>query len=151
MTNVTHFVRPSAAILVVIAQVAVDRVGTEPSPYLVRSTEGLDVVIIPETDEVLITRCVLSGSCPQLLDAPLRTSQRPVDREGVGVGCYFGRDPGSQSHEGGRERLAQAEYPLQAGDGDLPTRCLTPRRRADGSVTRRMSTSAKASFNPSLR
>ena len=69
----------------------------------------------------------------------------------VGVGCYFGRDPGSQFHQGGRERLAQAEYPLQAGDGDLPTRRLTPRRRADGSVTRRMSTSAKASFNPSLR
>src|SRR4051812_31872338 len=68
---------------------------------------------------VMPTRCVLSGSCPQFLDAPLRTSQRPVDREGVGVGCYFGRDPGSQSHEGGRERLAQAEYPLQAGDGDL--------------------------------
>jgi hypothetical protein len=56
---------------------------------------------------------------PQLLDAPLRTSQHPVDREGVGVGRYLRRDPGGQPHEGGRQRLAEAEYPLQAGDGDL--------------------------------
>src|SRR5215203_184607 len=63
--------------------------------------------------------CVVRFSCPQLLDAPLRTSQRPVDRQGIGVGCYLGHDPGGQPHEGGRQRLAQAEYPLQAGDGDL--------------------------------
>jgi hypothetical protein len=46
-------------------------------------------------------------------------SQHPVDREGVGVGRYLGRDPGRQPNRGARQRRAQAEYPLQAGDGDL--------------------------------
>src|SRR5919107_5862433 len=64
-------------------------------------------------------RCVLSGSSPQLLYTALRTSQRPVDREGVGVGCYLRCDPGGKPHEGGRQRLVQAEYSLQAGNGDL--------------------------------
>src|SRR5215212_10500062 len=61
-------------------------------------------------------RCVLSGSCPQFLDAPLRTIQMPVDQERVGVGRYLRRDPGGQPHQRGGQRLAQAEDPLEAGD-----------------------------------
>src|SRR5215207_4375934 len=57
--------------------------------------------------------------CPQLLDAPLRTIQTPVDQERISVGRYLGRDPGSQPDERGGQSLAQAEDPLQAGDGDL--------------------------------
>src|SRR5688572_4620540 len=64
-------------------------------------------------------RCVLSGSCPQLLDVTLRASQNPVDHEGVGVGADLGCDPGCKPHQGGRQRLAEAEDPLQAGDCDL--------------------------------
>src|SRR5215212_10841687 len=67
----------------------------------------------------VLPRCVLSGSCPQLLDVPLRTIQKPVDQERVGVSCYLRRDPGSQPHQRGGQRLAQAEDPLEAGDGDL--------------------------------
>ncbi len=37
-------------------------------------------------DSPPIPRCVLSTSCPQLLDAPLRTTQQPVDEKAVGVG-----------------------------------------------------------------
>src|SRR5215204_5976504 len=66
-----------------------------------------------------VPRCVLSGSCPQLLDVPLRTIQKPVDQERVGVSCYLRRDPGSQPHQRGGQSLAQAEDPLEAGDGDL--------------------------------
>src|SRR5215218_7255354 len=64
-------------------------------------------------------RCVLSGSCPQLLDATLRTIQTPVDQERVGIGRYLRRDPGSQPDERGGQSLAQAEDPLEARDGDL--------------------------------
>src|SRR5215212_11347907 len=65
------------------------------------------------------TRCVLSGSCPQFLDVTLRASQPPVDHQGVGVGADLGCDPCGQPHQGGRQRLAEAKYPLQARDGDL--------------------------------
>ncbi len=58
-------------------------------------------------------------SCPQLLDAPLRTIQTPVNQERVGVGRYLRRDPGCQPDERGGQSLAQAEDPLEAGDGDL--------------------------------
>src|SRR5829696_2483201 len=43
----------------------------------------------------------------------------PVDQERVGVGRYLRRDPGGQPHQRGGQSLAQAEDPLQAGDGDL--------------------------------
>src|SRR5215210_125032 len=58
-------------------------------------------------------------SCPQLLDARLRTTQTPVDQERVGVGCYLRRDPGCQPYQRGGQRLAQAKDPLEARDGDL--------------------------------
>src|ERR687885_365406 len=84
-------------------------------------------------------RCLLSGSGPQLLDVPLRTIQTPVDQERVGVGCYLRRDPRSQRHERGGQSLAQAEDPLEAGDGDLyvlprpvaPFRALRSQEDAD--------------------
>src|SRR5215218_6693354 len=63
--------------------------------------------------------CVARFSCPQLLDAPLRTIQTPVDQERVGVSRYLRRDPGSQPDQRGGQSLAQAEDSLQAGDGDL--------------------------------
>src|SRR5919112_6107271 len=65
------------------------------------------------------TRCVLSGLCPQLLDVTLRASQHSVDHQGVGVGADLGCDPGGQSHQGARQRLAETKSPLQARDGDL--------------------------------
>src|ERR687897_2401590 len=58
-------------------------------------------------------------SCPQLLDAPLRTIQLAVDQERVGVGRYLRRDPGSQPDERDGQSLAQAKDPLEARDGDL--------------------------------
>src|SRR5215208_2780487 len=77
-------------------------------------------LVVPDpTPNTRVPRCVLSGSCPQFLDAPLRTIQMPVDQERVGVGRYLRRDPGGQPHQRGGQRLAQAEDPLEAGDGDL--------------------------------
>jgi hypothetical protein len=64
-------------------------------------------------------RCLLSGLCPKLLDVTLRASQLPVDYKGEGVGRYLGCDPGGQPYQSGRQRLTQAKYPLQAGDGDF--------------------------------
>src|SRR3712207_211118 len=58
-------------------------------------------------------------SCPQLLDATLRTSQHPVDHKGVGVGCYLGRDPSSQPDERGSQSLVQPKDPLEARKSDL--------------------------------
>ncbi len=58
-------------------------------------------------------RCLLSGSCPQLLDTALRAPQNPVDVETVGVGRYLGRDPGSQPDESGGQSLAQTKAPLR--------------------------------------
>jgi hypothetical protein len=43
----------------------------------------------------------------------------PVDQERVSVGRYLRRDPGCQPHQRGGQRHAQAEDPLEAGDGDL--------------------------------
>src|SRR5215208_6143576 len=65
------------------------------------------------------SRCVLSGSCPQLLDPPLRTTHHPVDVKSVGVSRYLGRYPARQSNNGRRQRLTQAENSLQARKGDL--------------------------------
>src|SRR5688500_6371063 len=69
-------------------------------------------------------------SSPQLLDAPLRTIQTPVDQELVGVGRYLRRDPGCQPDERGGQSLAQAKDPLEARDGDLYVlpRSVTPFR-----------------------
>src|ERR687898_3005987 len=64
-------------------------------------------------------RCVLQGSCPQLLDAPLRTTQHPVDDERVGVGCHLRRDPGDQPHQGLGQGLPDPEDPLEARTADL--------------------------------
>ena len=62
----------------------------------------------PETllvDSTLLTvmhpRCLLPGSCPQILDPALRTTQLPVDQEGVGVGRYLRRDSRRQANERG--------------------------------------------------
>src|SRR5829696_701284 len=51
------------------------------------------------------TRCLLSGSSPQLLDATLRTIQVPVNQQSVGVGADLGRDPNCQSYQRGSQRL----------------------------------------------
>src|SRR3712207_5097017 len=68
---------------------------------------------------VTITRCLLSGSCPQLLDVTLRAPQHSVDQKSVGVGRYLRRDPGNQPDERGGQSLAQPEDPLEARKGDL--------------------------------
>src|SRR5829696_9580968 len=77
------------------------------------------VVCLTEGEKDLPTRCVLSGSCPQLLDPPLRTTHHPVDVKSVGVSRYLGRYPARQSNNGRRQRLTQAENSLQARKGDL--------------------------------
>src|SRR5215203_742845 len=65
------------------------------------------------------TRCVLLGSCPQLLNMTLRAPQNPVDQKSVGVSTDLGRDPGSQSSERGGQSLAQPKDPLEARKSDL--------------------------------
>src|SRR5215216_542659 len=65
------------------------------------------------------SRCLLSGSSPQLLDVTLRTTQVSVNKVRVGVGADLRRDPGSQPNERGGQSPAQAKDPLQARDGDL--------------------------------
>src|SRR5215213_6043363 len=53
-------------------------------------------------------------SGPQLLDAPLRPAQQPVDVEAVGVGSHLRRDPGDQP----RKRLGQRPiHPEDALEG----------------------------------
>src|SRR5215210_2387664 len=64
-------------------------------------------------------RRLLLGSCPQLLDAALRTTQHPVDEKTVGVGRYLGRYPYGQPNERGGQALSETEGPFEAGDGDL--------------------------------
>src|SRR5215216_7255991 len=65
------------------------------------------------------SRCVLLGSCPQLLNMTLRAPQNPVDQKSVGVSTDLGRDPGSQSSERGGQSLAQPKDPLEARKSDL--------------------------------
>src|SRR5215203_1384966 len=95
---------------------------------------------------------VVRISCPQLLDAALRAPRNPVDVEAVGVSADLRRDPGSQPDERGGQSLAQTKDPLEARKSNLSISicCLTPRRRSERSVAKRMPTSAKASLNCSL-
>lgn len=58
-------------------------------------------------------------SGPELLDAPLRTIQMPVNQQGVGVGADLRRDPGGQPYQGGRQRLPETKDSLQARKADL--------------------------------
>src|SRR5215217_526539 len=53
-------------------------------------------------------------SCPQVPDAPLRTTEQPIDVAAVGVGCHLRRDPGGKT----RERLGQRPvHPEDALEG----------------------------------
>jgi hypothetical protein len=65
------------------------------------------------------TRCVLSGSSPRFLYAPLRTTQQAVDQECVSVSADLGHYPARQSHQRGGQRLTETEHPIQARNGDL--------------------------------
>src|SRR5215207_1378140 len=67
----------------------------------------------------LFTRCLLSGSCPQFLDATLRAPQHPVEQKGVSVSADLRRDPGSQPSERCGQSLTQAKDPLEARKSDL--------------------------------
>src|SRR5215218_6495530 len=58
-------------------------------------------------------------SCPQLLDAPLRTTEQPVDVTAVGVGCHLRRYPGGQAHERLRERPVHTEDALEGREAYL--------------------------------
>src|SRR3712207_983965 len=62
---------------------------------------------------------VVRFSCPQLLNATLRTTQTPVDQESVCVSANLCRDPRRQSYQSGRQRLTETEDPLQARKSDL--------------------------------
>src|SRR5215218_4069657 len=44
-------------------------------------------------DAISLSRCVLSGSRPQLLDPPLGTTQEAIDLKAVSVGTDLRRDP----------------------------------------------------------
>src|SRR5215207_7808340 len=68
-------------------------------------------------------RCLLSGSCPQLLDAALLPSQQPVDVEPIGVGCYLCHDPGRKPYQSLGKRAFDPEDPLENGERYL---CLLP-------------------------
>src|SRR5215217_7219410 len=91
-------------------------------------------------------RCLLSGSCPQLLNLPLRTTQHPVDHESVGVGCYLGCDPGSQPNKRGGQSLAQAKDSLEARKSDLYVLPYSTPPLGWLGRQQRMPTSAKASL-----
>src|SRR5688572_8653587 len=98
------------------------------------------------------TRCVLSGSCPQLLDAPLRTSQLSVYQKGVGVGRHLGCDPCGQSHQRGGQGLPEPEGPLETPEGNLDVCWRTPGRLALASlVTTAIPNSANSSSSSPLR
>src|ERR687897_2491609 len=73
--------------------------------------------------------CVARFSCPQLLDATLRAIHHPVDEKSVGVGCYLGRDPSGQPHEGCGQRLPEPKGALETRKADLN---LLPHSRASG-------------------
>src|SRR5829696_9202329 len=75
------------------------------------------------TSENTSSRCLLSGSCPQLLDAALLPSQQPVDVEPIGVGCYLCHDPGRKPYQGLGKRAFDPEDPLENGERYL---CLLP-------------------------
>src|ERR687890_2297578 len=94
---------------------------------------------------------VVRFSCPQLLYVTLSASQHPVDHKGVGVGRYLGLKILVASPTRVVASVSPRPNTLLRLEMAISTRCLTPRRRSDGSVIRRISTSAKASFNPSLR
>ena len=81
----------------------------------------------------------------------MRTSHRPVDRQGIGVGCYLGLKILVASPTRVVASVSPRPNTLFKLEMVISTRYLSPRRRSDGSVTRWMFTSAKASFNPSLR
>src|SRR5918995_3543268 len=58
-------------------------------------------------------------SGPQLLDAPLRPAQEPVDVETVGVSADLGRDPGRQPGERLGQGASHPEGPLKRREADL--------------------------------
>jgi hypothetical protein len=65
------------------------------------------------------SRCVLSGSRPQLLDPSLGTPQEAIDLKAVGVGADLRRDPAREPHQRRRQRPIQPERSLEARKGDL--------------------------------
>src|ERR687898_3660886 len=58
-------------------------------------------------------------SCPQLLDAPLSTTEQPVDVTTVGVGRHLRRYPGGQAHERLGERPVHTEDALEVREAHL--------------------------------
>ena len=62
---------------------------------------------------------VAKFSCPQVPDAPLRTTEQPVDVATVGVGCHLRRDPGGQAHQRLCERPVHTEDALEGRESHL--------------------------------
>src|SRR5215203_6321126 len=73
-------------------------------------------------------------SGPQLLDAPLRSAQEPVDVEAVGVRADLGRDPGRQPDERLGQGAIHPEGPLERREADLH---LLPAHRAPSRLDRK--------------
>src|SRR5215217_5503399 len=86
---------------------------TKFTPY----TEAHEVALVVRDPGV--PGCLLSGSCPQLLDVTLRTIQVPVNKERVGVGADLRRDPGSQPNERLGQCSAETESSLEDRKTDL--------------------------------
>jgi len=96
-------------------------------------------------------RSVLLGSCPKLLDASLRTSQRSIYQKGVGVGGHLGCDPCGQSHKRGGQGLPEPEGPLETREGDLDLLANPGRLALAWSVTTTIPNSANSSSSSPLR
>src|SRR5919112_1917197 len=84
---------------------------------------------------------VVRFSCPQLLYVTLSASQHPVDHKGVGVGRYLGLKILVASPTRVVASVSPRPNTLFRLEMAISTRCLTPRRRSDGSVIRRIPTS----------
>src|SRR5829696_3418279 len=79
-------------------------------------------------------------SCPQVPDAPLRTTEQPVDVAAVGISCYLRRDPNGQTRERLCKRPVHTEDTLEGRETHLHllTDRWTPirlfRREHDGAL-----------------
>src|ERR687898_1851087 len=94
----------------------------------------------------LQTKCVLQGSCPQLLDAPLRTTQHPVDDERVGVGGHLRLKILVTNPTRVLARVSPTPKTRLRLEKQISTCCLTPGRLATASlVTSAIPTSASSS------
>ena len=95
--------------------------------------------------------CVVRFMPTELLDVTLRASQNPVDHEGVGVGADLGLKILVASPTRVVANVWSRPNTLFKLEMAISIRCLSPHRRSDGWVLKRMPTSPRASLSSLLR